>query len=269
MSCHGPRYRALFLSWREGVRTRTASLRDEVSRTERALGAGGGTARAGAAEAAVLRGAPRAPDGPEPAWRRSLQDARFNVDLVERGHGVHNVDYSYALLKRAHDDLNDARKERGLAPLALPWKEAPYASPCLACHRGVEERKGTIFGRSYSHEPHVLGARLECVACHRPHEERAQGEIVRFDAAGCESCHHKDAKAECLTCHASIRGRKVASFRGEFDHAFHLDEAGQSCADCHELAAGKPVVLKRETCAACHEEGPATAVPQPSPSPGP
>jgi hypothetical protein len=187
------------------------------------------------------------------------------VDLVARGHGVHNVEYAYALLKWSHDDLNTVRKEHGLAPLPLPWTEAPYASPCFTCHQGIEGRKGTIFGRNYSHEPHVLRARLDCLACHRPHEERAKGEIVFYEAPGCESCHHKDAKASCLACHASIRGRKVKSFRGEFDHAFHLDEAGQTCADCHDLAPGKPVLLKKETCAACHTDETATPAPTPSP----
>ncbi len=253
MSCHGPRYRAVFVSWRDGVRSRTTALEKELERTERELHAD------------------RAPpsDGETRSWRRSLDDARFNVDLVTRGRGVHNVDYAYALLKQAHDDLNAARKARALAPLTLPWTEAPYASPCLACHRGVESRKGTIFGRSYGHEPHVLRARLDCVACHRPHEERARGEVVRFDAAGCESCHHKDAGADCLTCHASVRTRKVASFRGEFDHAFHLDEAGQACADCHDLSPGQPVHLKKGTCATCHGDEPATPSPASSPAPAP
>ncbi len=252
MSCHGPRYRAVFLAWQEGVRTRTAALQTQLARTERESGAGPRSAVGGGAEPASLRKTPPAPDGATPSWRRALDDARFNVDLVARGHGVHNVDYSYALLKRAHDDLNGARKELGFAPLPLPWTESPYASPCFTCHQGIERRKGTIFGRNYSHEPHVLRARLDCLACHRPHAERARGEIVFFAAAGCESCHHKDAGASCLACHASIRGRKVASFRGEFDHAFHLDEAGQTCADCHDLTPGKPVVLKKETCASCH-----------------
>ncbi len=264
MSCHGPRYRAVFLSWQESIRARTAALETQVARTEREAGVRPSLPAPGEADHASLREAPPAADGAARSWRQALDDARFNVDLVARGRGVHNVDYAFALLKRAHNDLNDARKERALAPLPLPWTEAAYASPCLACHQGIESRNGMIFGRSYRHEPHVLRARLDCLACHRPHEERAKGEVVRFDAAGCESCHHKDAKVDCLACHASIRGRKVASFRGEFDHAFHLDEAGQTCADCHDRPPGQPVVLKKETCAACHED---TAAPASAPAP--
>ncbi|HEU4402911.1 MAG TPA: cytochrome c3 family protein, partial [Candidatus Polarisedimenticolia bacterium] len=192
---------------------------------------------------AALGGAPSPPP---------LADARFNLDLVVKGHGIHNVSYAYALLRQSHDDLNAARRTRGLASLPRPWTEPPYDSPCFSCHQGIETQRGAIFGRGYRHEPHVLRARLDCAVCHRPHAERAEGEVVRFDAAGCAACHHREAKADCLSCHAAIRQRKVRSFRGDFDHAFHLDEAGQTCADCHDLVPGRPVRLKQETCATCH-----------------
>ncbi|HXH27395.1 MAG TPA: cytochrome c3 family protein, partial [Candidatus Polarisedimenticolia bacterium] len=173
-------------------------------------------------------------------------------ELVEQGHGIHNVDFAFAVLRRSHDDMNTVRRTRGMAPLPLPWVETGGASPCLRCHQGIATQRGSIFGRAFAHRPHLEKAGLECAACHRPHAERAKGEIVRFSAAGCESCHHADAKAACLNCHAGIRTRKVQSPLGSFDHAFHLDEAGQGCSDCHELAAGKPVRLKTETCQGCH-----------------
>jgi nitrate/TMAO reductase-like tetraheme cytochrome c subunit len=225
MSCHGPAYRRIYLGWQQNLGVRTAAVSREIRETR-----------------AALRGT--APGG--------VEDARFNLDLVVRARGVHNVDYAYALLRRAHDDLNDARRTGGLAALALPWNEAPYESPCLRCHEAIAGQSGAVFGRRFRHEAHVARARLECLTCHRPHEERAKGEVVRFDAAGCDDCHHRGGKTDCLSCHAAIRSRKVSSFRGEFDHAFHLDEAGQTCADCHELRPGAAVRLKRETCQTCH-----------------
>jgi len=243
MSCHGPGYRRIFLSWQEGVRSRTGALQKQMAQTGRDLGAT-------VMPAALGRAPAPGSDGRSPA--QVLTDARFNLDLVVRGHGIHNVDYAYTLLEQAHGDMNSARRARGLGSLPKPWTEAPYTSPCFSCHQGIEVQKGTIFGRIYGHEPHVRRAGLDCAACHRPHEERDKGEVVRFGEAGCESCHHGDAKAGCLTCHSGVRKHKVASFRGEFDHAFHLDEAGQTCADCHDLSSGKPVSLKKEACAACH-----------------
>lgn len=225
MSCHGPGYRAIYLSWKEGVTSRTAALQRQMRST-----------------ASALRGRP-----PE-----ELANAQANLDLVSRGHGVHNIDYAYALLRRSHDDMNAARRARGLADLPLPWTEAASDSPCMTCHQGIATQAGTIFGKSFRHQPHLQRARLDCSACHRTHEERDKGEIVRFPSSGCVSCHHRDAQADCLSCHAGIRRGTVASPRGDFDHAFHLDETGQTCADCHEFAGSAPPRLKEQTCQGCH-----------------
>jgi len=225
MTCHGPSYRNIFKAWKDDITRRTTGLSHQLEQTSRAL------------------------SGPAPA---ELEDARFNLDLVERGHGVHNVDYARALLKKAHEDMNDARASGGLRPLGLPWPQIPYESPCLQCHDGIDAQQGTIFGRAFRHNRHVLDGKLECAVCHRTHEERAEGEIVRYDAGGCESCHHQDRRGDCISCHQGIRHRTFPTERGDFSHAFHLDEVGQTCSDCHELTSGGPVKLKRGHCADCH-----------------
>jgi hypothetical protein len=225
MSCHGPSYRRIFLAWREAIEERTGGLQRQLSKTAAALG----------------RPLPQA-----------LADARFNLGLVVEGRGVHNVDYSYALLRKSHEDMNAARTGRGLSPLPLPWPEVPYESTCLKCHQGIEADRGRIFGRRFPHGPHLASAKLECSTCHRPHEVKSEGEIVRFKAAGCASCHHKEAVPDCLSCHRNIRER-VASSLGDFPHAFHVDDLGLECADCHEVTPGRPVRLNEETCAGCHE----------------
>jgi nitrate/TMAO reductase-like tetraheme cytochrome c subunit len=227
MSCHGPKYGGVLARWKQTLQARTAGLERQIVATETAL--------------------PGAGARPQP-----LLDARFNLDLVTRGHGVHNVDYAYALLDRAHRDLNQAREAHHLLSLAAPWPVLPESS-CLRCHQGIETQRGTIFGRSFAHEPHLVQAKLGCESCHRPHEERAKDEVVHLDAAGCDSCHHKQPRPDCLTCHAGVKSRKVKSFRGEFDHAFHLDEAETGCDDCHAVAKGLPVTLLRDACATCHK----------------
>lgn len=231
MTCHGPSYRRIFNLWKEGVGTRTAALQRQARETTAALGS------------------------PGPA---ALQDAWFNLDLVARGGGLHNVDYAYALLRRSHEDLNRARQERGLARLPAPWKEVPFESPCLSCHQGIEAQRGAVFDRSFAHEPHLLRARLECQSCHRPHDEKPKGEILRFGPSGCDDCHHaavqaSTAPAGCLTCHAAVLTRTFTVARGEFSHELHVDAAGQVCADCHSLAPGRPVTLNEVTCQGCHE----------------
>jgi nitrate/TMAO reductase-like tetraheme cytochrome c subunit len=226
MACHGPSYRKIYRSWKEGSERRVASVARELQETERALA------------------------GPAP---RSLIDARHNVDIVRRGHGVHNISYAYALLVQAHEGINTARRARGLAPLPRPWREPRYSSPCLVCHAGIEDQRGEIYGKRFAHEGHVIAAGIECVTCHRPHEEKPEGEVVRFDSSGCIGCHHKEPVRDCASCHTGIRQGTVKSFRGDFDHALHIDDAGKTCTDCHDVSASPPRV-KQEACKECHED---------------
>lgn len=227
MSCHGPTYAAIYRKWQEGIDKRLGALKSQMTRTARAVSNG------------------------EPA---ALGDARFNFSLVERGHGVHNIGYSYALLQRSHQDMNAARHELGLQPLDLPWTEVPYQSPCLSCHRGVEEQKGSIFGRRFAHQPHVQRAGLRCDDCHRPHAERAKNEIVRFDAGGCSSCHHQKAEAGCAACHAAPGpANTIRTSRGDFDHAFHVEGFELVCSDCHAKGESGALELQELTCTGCHE----------------
>ena len=226
MACHGPEYRKIYQSWKSGSEQRTAAVSRQVSETAAALGAAGSA---------------------------QLSDARFNLGLVSRGHGVHNPTYAYALLRKAHTDMNAARRGRGLAALPTPWRDPPYASPCFACHEGIEGQRGEIFGKAFPHERHVVEGKLQCSVCHRTHEEKPKGEIVRFDASACASCHHKPPVRDCAQCHAGVREHTVKSFRGDFDHAMHIDDAEKTCVDCHDLAAAAPGI-KKELCVECHEE---------------
>ena len=227
MSCHGPDYRSIFLSWKEGLAGRTRSLERQLSGTEDALG------------------------DPAPA---ALSDARFNLDLVSKGNGIHNVRYAYALLDRAHRDMNAARRERGLGELSLPWQEVAQGSRCMQCHQGIEAHTGAFEGRRFSHAPHLLRGGLDCGACHLPHEERQPGEVVTFEADGCLHCHHDGSvERECASCHADLMGRTVASPLGDFPHATHVEGLGLECAACHEASRGGDVSLRSDTCAECHD----------------
>jgi predicted CXXCH cytochrome family protein len=229
MSCHGPGYLTIYQAWKQGVDARVAALEPQMR---------------GSASAMV--------SDPPAAW----QDALYNFNLVERGHGIHNVNFAYALLQKAHEQLNEARRARGMASLPLPWTEvAAGAGNCLTCHRGIENQVGTFAGRRYAHRPHLEGAKLECATCHRPHEQRAPGEIVRFGAEGCMPCHHTGTEVSaplCMKCHDDITKRTVQSFRGEFSHKAHL-ENGMECSSCHVIKAGDPRP-DPAVCKDCHEE---------------
>jgi len=229
MSCHGPGYDRIFDSWQAAVRTRTSALRALLDQTAPSMGV-----------------------SPPQAW----EDARHNYLLVERGRGVHNVNFAFALLTKAHEQMNQARRAKGLPALSRPWSEPAGGGECIACHVGIDAQEGTFAGRTFRHRPHFQTAKLACQECHRPHAERAPGEVVRFGATGCVPCHHRQKAVEadaCKGCHGDVTQRTVTSFRGEFSHRAHL-ENGLECQTCHTAGTGDPRPA-RSTCEDCHADG--------------
>ncbi|MBW2535691.1 MAG: NapC/NirT family cytochrome c, partial [Deltaproteobacteria bacterium] len=146
MSCHGPSYGKIYDLWQETLDSRTEAVRRQLESTAGRLGS-------------------------EPP--AVFADARTNFELVDRGHGIHNFSYSLALLAKAHEQINEARSDRGLGAAPLPWPEAPFESACLECHQGVETHVASAFGGEFPHRQHVVEAALECSTCHSSHEERA------------------------------------------------------------------------------------------------
>jgi hypothetical protein len=229
MACHGPEYKSIFEAWQRGAAARVAALQRQMEATVGAMGL-----------------------DPPRAW----QDARYNFLLVSQGRAVHNMTYAYALLDKAHQQMNEARKAKGLAPLETPWRFVGGSSGrCLLCHSGIEAQRGGWSGKDFDHGPHLLKARLDCDRCHRTHEERAPGEVVRFGPDGCMPCHHQQTGAaggSCTQCHGDVTKRTVRSFRGEFSHQAHLDMELQ-CGSCHDPRAGQLRPAK-SVCAQCHTD---------------
>jgi len=227
MSCHGPRYRTILEDWKITISERTAAVRRQIDSTTRLLGA---TASA------------------------ALADARDNLELVESGSGVHNMQFSLALLQAAYSQQNDARRLAGRSELAPPWPVPPYETPCLECHAGAESRTRNVWGKSFSHTRHVMERGLECETCHRDHEEReatGQGHL-RLAQGDCQSCHHGTAASACSSCHAAIGKRTFAVELGDFSHAVHVDDMEIACSDCHGAAPRISAKADREFCAGCH-----------------
>ena len=227
MGCHGPSYGTIFAMWQETLGERTTAIRRHLDATASRLGA----------------------TPPEP-----FVHATANLELVERGKGVHNFTFSLALLEASLQQLNAARTTRGLAELTTPWLQAPFDSPCLSCHTGIENRRTTAFGRAFWHAPHVVRQGIECDTCHTTHAARDAGAgVLKITADDCQSCHHgATAAGRCLSCHGAVVRRTFPTEHGNFSHEFHIEEMEFACSDCHGAAPDVKARADRAFCADCH-----------------
>lgn len=225
MSCHGPSYGKIFAQWKSAVDERTESMGSLIRQSQ-----------------PLFR-------GNEPS---AFQDALHNYRLVEQGHGIHNVAYSFQLLDASLDSLNEARGERGAGALGKPWPSPPYESSCFECHQGIEQQSATAFGRTFRHEIHVVRAGVDCQTCHLTHEERTGTGHLKFGAEGCVGCHHEQEAIDCTTCHSNIFGTVFDSELGDFPHQLHVGDFGLECGMCHTLQDSGHFERSQEVCSDCH-----------------
>ena len=226
MACHGPRYSKMLDRWKNLLDERIDQGRRELTRVREKLG---------------------------PAGNRQIADVQANLRLVEHGHGVHNIDYALDILQSNHIMLNAALQTAGHQPLPATLPPVPYESDCLRCHQGIEIRTGTFQGHAFAHRPHIVGQALDCQQCHRPHEERSPDEVVHLPAGGCISCHHASEQSpedNCARCHSAITDALVDYQGDEFSHAYHVEDEGMECMDCHTLQ--KSPGLDLDFCVDCH-----------------
>jgi len=226
MACHGPRYHRMLDRWQGVLGERLALARRELDQARGGLRAG----------------------------HQALGDAEANLLLVERGGGVHNVDYALDALAANHAMLNTALQQAGRPGLPSGgWERPARDGDCRRCHQGQETRSGTYAGKPFAHRPHVVDQQLACTTCHRPHEEREPSEVVSMPPQECAPCHHAPlVKTGCSHCHAGISSQTQMYQGKKFSHQYHLEEEELKCLDCHTLQA-RPGI-KPTACADCHEE---------------
>jgi nitrate/TMAO reductase-like tetraheme cytochrome c subunit len=233
-SCHGRGFDRILRNWEQSTEKRLTEVKALVAKAEAEIAA--------------------APAAKRQAAQALLKEARFNIDVVEKGKSVHNMTYSQELLTASVGQIRDALAAAGSAyrpeAATLLTRETPNA--CLTCHAGIEEINAPVFGLSFSHQKHIVGQKLACAACHS--NARRHGEFTGTPAS-CASCHHRDPKKSCGTCHTL---QKTLYEGGEFEGIKVpkdiMAEAGASCPDCHVDKDSQVVRPDSGACVACHDE---------------
>jgi hypothetical protein len=234
-SCHGRGFARILKNWQDATTTRLTEIRGIAAR----------------ADAEVRRAAVPARD----AAAALLRDARFDIDVVEKGKSVHNMAYSQELLSASLERIREALAAAGSAykPEAkglLLTRETPNA--CLTCHAGIEDVAASAFGQPFSHRTHVVGRSLDCATCHS--NAVRHGELTATKAS-CAPCHHEPLKKSCGQCHSFQKtvyeGGTLGTIQVPKDI---MAEAGAACVDCHLDKSKKVVRPDGGACVACHDE---------------
>jgi nitrate/TMAO reductase-like tetraheme cytochrome c subunit len=183
-----------------------------------------------------------------------LEEAAFNIDVVERGKSVHNMNYSQELLSVSLDKIEEALRLSGSSykPDRTSFMPQKTENACLSCHSGIEEIKSPVFGLSFPHKSHVIIQNLACTTCHS--NVKKHGEFIGTKST-CASCHHKDAKKDCTSCHETqktfYQGGALADLKIPKDI---MAEAETDCAACHLNKQKQVVRPGADSCVECHGE---------------
>jgi len=233
-SCHGAGFGRLLRNWQLSTEKKLAEIRKVYARAEGEVAA--------------------SPDASKARARERLQEAAFNIDVVDKGKAVHNIAYSQDLLLAAFQLIEEALKTAGSSyrPQKLLVEAAAAPGQCSQCHAGIEEINVEIFGLSFPHKTHVVGKGMECGLCHS-HSSR-HGELIATKKS-CASCHHKDAGKECGSCHIIQKTLYGGGTIGDYSVPKDLmAEAGADCDGCHERKDGRISRSDAASCVNCHEE---------------
>lgn len=184
-----------------------------------------------------------------------LTEAKYNIDLVNLGKSVHNVQFADELLRGAHKNISDALKLISSEKKLEPYQETSKVVPaeCNTCHFGIEVQSKSLYGLEFSHQNHVVGREQQCKQCHS--NDRRHGELI-MTKSKCANCHHNEKTEKCSSCHtlqASVFSGtlKVEKFTMKPDVMFEVDV---ECISCHNFETNNSILPKKENCMECHEE---------------
>ncbi|MFP4082549.1 MAG: cytochrome c3 family protein [Candidatus Aminicenantes bacterium] len=187
--------------------------------------------------------------------QRLLEEAYFNMDIVERGKSVHNIEYAQKLLSVSYDKIVEALDVIGSSykPESFLGEAKEIPTQCSNCHAGIEEIDRNIFGLNFPHKKHLIEQKIQCSTCHS--NVRKHGEFVATKQS-CAACHHRDPKKDCTVCHQIQKTLyKGGTFNGLHVSKDIMAEAEVSCVDCHTGPEDRIYRSDRSKCVECHGEG--------------
>jgi hypothetical protein len=233
-SCHGKGFARILKGWEESTKKKLAQIKSTYKQVKQK----------------ITR--TRHPD--KEKAQTLLEDAIFNIEVVEKGKSVHNVTFSQEILKAAYDKMLDALRAVGsrYEPQDFQIVSSEIPTLCANCHAGVEEITPEIFGMTFPHKKHLIDEKIQCSACHS--NVRAHGEFIATKKS-CASCHHEDIEADCGSCHElQDTIYKGGELNGLDIPMGIMAEAEVACVDCHLGDNNQIYRSDKGKCTECHDE---------------
>ncbi len=235
-SCHGAGFARIMKDWEIATEKRLADIQVVFNRAKSEIR----SSRSGQKKEAQML----------------LDEAAFNIDIVERGKGVHNIKYSQILLQTSYDKISESLRLAGSSyKPALNLAEADLIpTQCSNCHSGIEEINTQIFGLEFPHKSHLMEQKIQCDKCHS--NVRRHGEFIATKQS-CAVCHHRDpSNKDCSSCHklqtAFYYGGRLNGHEAPTDF---MAEAEIECKDCHLNNNDAIFRPDKNKCLDCHEKG--------------
>ena len=185
-----------------------------------------------------------------------LEEAFFNMEVVEKGKSVHNVTFSQELLMAAYNKMLDALRviDSRYKPQDFQIVSGEIPTLCANCHAGIEEINKDIFGLNFPHKKHLIEQKIECSTCHS--NVREHGEFIATKQS-CATCHHKDTNTnfDCGSCHKLQHTfYQGGELNGQEIPKDIMAEAEVECMDCHQGDDKQIYRPDKGKCAECHDE---------------
>lgn len=234
-SCHGTGFARIMKDWEIATEKRLTDIRIVFNRTKNEIRSSRNSQKK---KAQML-----------------LDEAAFNIDIVERGKGVHNIEYSQELLLVSYDKITESLRIAGSSykPIFNLAEADLIPTQCSNCHSGIEEINTHVFGLDFPHKSHLMEQRIQCDNCHS--NVRSHGEFVATKN-GCAVCHHRDSNKDCTSCHQLQKSFYKGGILDEMEVPEDIMSlSGVECVDCHISAKDTVFRPDKNKCLDCHEEG--------------
>lgn len=236
--CHGDQYQGMLKDWKDTFEAMIRDIQPKLNAARQVLEKAG-TAKGQGQEA-----------------KKIFEDAKYNVDFVRIGKGVHNPFYAAELIQVADRNLDHFFRLVGQSAPALPAQSPIKGGYCAQlCHdkAGVKLPRETSWeGAQVPHTRHAFDFGLGCTSCHSAEKHKE----VRVTKEGCMACHHNPENTQCSRCH-----QKQSALYTAQNLPLKLPEAKASvkagkveCVGCHDLSKKQTFENISSACTQCHDK---------------